>query len=54
MKPGFYLSGKSQTIGDFPNISAKSGTVGKQPIPDRLGFSQHLKTRLKMENAVNR
>ena len=28
------------------DISAKSGMVGKSKIPDRLGFSRHMKTRL--------
>ena len=36
----------SAMIGDFPDISAKSGTVGNSKISDRLRFSRYMKTKL--------
>ena len=39
----FYFPDTSQ-IGDFPDISAKSGTFANSIIPDRLGFSRNMKT----------
>ena len=39
-----HLSGTS--VWRFSDMSAKSETVGKLRIPDRLGFSRHMKTRL--------
>ena len=45
----FYFPDASQIsamIGDFPDKSVKSGTIANNKMPDRLGVSRHMKTRL--------
>ena len=46
IKPVFLMSGKSQTIGDIFDSRQNLGESGNSKIPDRLGFSRHMKTRL--------
>ena len=36
-----------QTFGDYPIYRQNLGWSAKSKIPDRLGFSRHMKTRLK-------
>ena len=42
-----YRENLGQTSGDYPIIGKIMGRSAKSKIPDRLGFSRHMKTRLK-------
>ena len=44
----FIIGNLGQACGKYPIYPQNLGWLAKSKIPDRLGFSQHMKTRLYM------